>query len=653
MPKTRRQEAAKQARQVLIIPPKNDISLFQKRSNSIEGLPLAIFLMIRLFLFESEYRLLMNCNLSTFQPIKYETVRYTLKGPERWKFIDSVIEERKESFFLNILNNNVQNKSKQITISLKNISYEMFQRFSYLYQGICKIIVEVERDSFPSSIDGNLLNNIRHVYLKSIKGIQRIVGGLENVVSLKCEGLLDLRSIQTNSSTMKELTVIARNGWNYHQNNSIELPSQNIPKITLRMPLLTSIQSLGKCEELIIEGSAFNTPFSQETFERIKRMALDLKYLKLSCLLPPQCNDFSLLQNIPKLEIILHTTSTYQYNNHLTSFFPSSTIPQQFSFPIFYGKSLSLTRFDLSQWDLRRQSDPTVCKNLRTLHLTLCSGFIDFPMMPGLVSLSLTSCYEIQSIPSLPQLQTLKMSSCDRLMTISPIQNHLKRIELTRCSSLKDLSFISEITTLQYLLIDDCKEIKNISMLGKVPQLLIKSCNNVTSLQGLNGISLQDDKRKIRLINLPGIKDYSSLHDIDYLSLVNMPDINDCTGIHSINHLLIKECSSVISTRGLQDIRCSLTFHTCNHLKELMNVEDIPVMNLLCCRSLIDYSGLKNHLTVTLRQSRYVYRRSGEASVGTWKKNMKVLQKERNIETMIFENWNGEQTQISFLESQK
>jgi len=574
MPKTRRQEAAKQARQVLIIPPKNDLSLFQKRSNCIEGLPVAVFLMIRLFLLESEYRLLMNCNLSTFQPIKYETVRYTLKGPERWGFIDSLIEERKESFFLNIINNCVQNKSKQITISLKNISYEMFQRFSYLYQGIYKIIVEVERDSFPSTFDGNVLNNIQRVSLKSIKGIQMIVGGLENVISLKCEGLINLRTILTTSSTLKELTVISRNGWNYHQNNSIELPSQDIPKITLRIPSLTSIQSLGKCEELVIEGSS-STPFSQESFEFMKRMASNLKYLRLSCFLSPQCNDFSLLQNIPKLEIITHAQPTYQfYNNH---FFPPSTTPPQFSFPLFYGKSLSLTRFDLSQWDLSRQNDPTVFKNLRTLHFTLCSGLIDFPMMSGLVVLSLTSCYEIQSIPSLPLLQTLKMSSCDRLMTISPMQSHLKRIELTRCSSLKDLSFIPEITTLQYLLIDDCKEIKDISMLGKVPQLLIKSCNNVTSLDGLNGISLQVDKRKIRLINLPGIKDYSSLHDIDYLSLVNMPNLNDCMGIHSINHLLIKECSSVISTSGLQDIRSSLTFHSCDQLKEVMNVEGIPV----------------------------------------------------------------------------
>ncbi len=647
MPKTRRQEAAKQTRQVLIIPPKNDLSLFQKRSNCIEGLPVAVFLIIRLFLFESEYCLLMNCNLSTFQPIKYETVRYTLKGPERWRFIDSsLIEERKESFFLNILNNCVQNKSKQITISLKNISYEMFQKFSYLYQGIYKIIIDLEGNSFPSSFDGNLLNNIQHVYLKSIKGIQMIVSGLENVISLKCEGLVDLRSIQSNSSTLKELTVIPRNKWDSHQNTIIELPSQDIPKITLRMSSLTSIQSLRKCEELIIEGS-LSTNFSQDTLELIKRMALDLKYLKLSCLFPPQCNDFSLLQNIPKLEVIALAPYSFQsfYNNN---HFDTST-PPQFSFPPFYGKSLSITRFDLLQWNLSCQNDPTVFKNLRSLQLAFCSGLIDFPMMSGLVDLSLTSCSKIQSIPALPQLETLKINCCDRLMTISPIQSHLKRIELIRCSSLKDLSFIPEITTLQYLLIDDCQEINDISMLGKVPQLLIKSCKNVTSLEGLNGISLKDDKRKIRLINLLGIKDYSPLHDIDYLSLVNMPNINDCTGIHSINHLLIKECFSVISTRGLQDIRCSLTFHTCNQLKKLKNVEGIPVMNLLRCQRLTDYSGLKNHLTVTFRS----YRRIDESSILTWKKNRKVFQSERNIETLIFENCYGEQTQISFLEPQK
>lgn len=84
MPRTRRQLATLKEKTYVPIPAKNDTTLFQKSGNCIEGLPLPIFQIIQTYLNEIDYRDLMNCNLSTFQPIKYETVKYTIIGPERW-----------------------------------------------------------------------------------------------------------------------------------------------------------------------------------------------------------------------------------------------------------------------------------------------------------------------------------------------------------------------------------------------------------------------------------------------------------------------------------------------------------------------------------------------------------------------------------------
>lgn len=98
--RTRRQLAADRERKFpILIPAKNDLTPFQKSGSSIEGLPTSIFRIIQTFLSETDYRGLMNCNLATFQPIKFETVRYSLLGPEFWEASDSYQHIDKESSF--------------------------------------------------------------------------------------------------------------------------------------------------------------------------------------------------------------------------------------------------------------------------------------------------------------------------------------------------------------------------------------------------------------------------------------------------------------------------------------------------------------------------------------------------------------------------
>jgi hypothetical protein len=90
------QIAKLKAKKVIAIPPKYDTSLFQKKGDCIEGMPIPIFQIIQGFLIEQDYLDLMNTNLSTFQPIKYETVHYTLIGPERWVDFDFCADENAE-----------------------------------------------------------------------------------------------------------------------------------------------------------------------------------------------------------------------------------------------------------------------------------------------------------------------------------------------------------------------------------------------------------------------------------------------------------------------------------------------------------------------------------------------------------------------------
>jgi hypothetical protein len=63
---------------------------------------------------EQDYRYLMNTNLSTFQSMDYDTVHYTLVGPEKWIHLEFCADENKEAVVLRELNSvNMRSRSRK------------------------------------------------------------------------------------------------------------------------------------------------------------------------------------------------------------------------------------------------------------------------------------------------------------------------------------------------------------------------------------------------------------------------------------------------------------------------------------------------------------------------------------------------------------
>jgi hypothetical protein len=127
-----------QQRKIIAIPKRNDLALFQK-VNCVEGLAIPIFQIIQEYCNEKDYRNLVNTNLSTFQPIKWETVKYSLIGPAKWDKMSPYKMSQREERLLNIINNNVKDKSKQISMSFWNVKQPTLAKFSHLFQGIYKL----------------------------------------------------------------------------------------------------------------------------------------------------------------------------------------------------------------------------------------------------------------------------------------------------------------------------------------------------------------------------------------------------------------------------------------------------------------------------------------------------------------------------------
>jgi hypothetical protein len=149
------------------IPPKYDTSIFQKKGDCIEGMPIPIFQIIQQYLDEQDYRDLVNSNLSTFQPIKYETVHYSLLGPDRWFEIDFCADENKEASVRQIINS-VKDKSKQIPFRVKSVTQPVFLQYAHLFEGIGKLTLELVtfKKDFPCAV----FDKVRHLVLSDLEG---------------------------------------------------------------------------------------------------------------------------------------------------------------------------------------------------------------------------------------------------------------------------------------------------------------------------------------------------------------------------------------------------------------------------------------------------------------------------------------------------
>eukprot|EP01040_Poterioochromonas_malhamensis_P005943 gene5943-6390_t len=452
MPRTRQQQSTLKEKAYEVIPPKYDTSLTQKAGNCIEGLPAAIFQFIQTFLSEKDYRQLMNSNLRTFQSIKYETIQYTIIGPERWYEIESIHDEKKEEFFQQFILNNVKNKSKQINFIMKQkILPKTILQYQKYFENIYSLtIIAVENITFPKKFDFNIFNNICNITLKHFHGINKIMEGFVNVVQLELESFPSLESI-SNINLSKTLKTLSIRKCNYLTN--INIPLQDIPIVVIDCFEMNKLDDLGGQKHLTFSSSR---EIARSTLQALSGLiATSLESITLNCRFPFNYNDFHVFQNLSKVNI----NNIQGKPNH--------------SFPIFNGTNLSIANFDISAWN---QASLNTFKNLRYLKLSRCRGLIDFPVMSQLKELHLDYCYDLQHIPSLRKLRTLNLRNSSELVTINPLQPCLLTVELVAASKLSHVSFETEdgTTTVQSLQISYCPLLVSDSSWNNIPTVNIK-----------------------------------------------------------------------------------------------------------------------------------------------------------------------------------
>jgi hypothetical protein len=536
-------------------------------SRLFSKVPIPMFRMIQEFLDEQDYRELMNSNLSTFPPIKYETVYYSLVGPETWI---GFAKENKEATVMRIINS-VKDKTKQIAMRIKGATQSLLMKYGHLFEGISKLTVEeltIEEDFSFAVFNKIRCLKLDHIGTDSDPLAFRVNLDLENLEDLELEYCQFREIVAWNSSRcLKKLTITGCS-------NLASIPP--VDGITVVSVTATSalqhFQSTGGHKTFTNVGSHLD----QATMLAMNRPSFykELKELKL-CGTFAGVPDFAFCQQIPLVDL----------SNH------SSIVPYP-SLPVLHGRELKINHFSLGRWTGQ------FCANLVHCELTKCIDLVQFPDMGSLELLTLKDCVDLVGIPSLASLMHLNILECPRVKNIA-FSPELESVILTSCDSFEDLSAFGHVHSvcLYY-----CNKITSILPLQDVTQVNISNCPSIADLESISNLEDHYMVRR-RRVTLSNVTISTNLQNIYHLILDRYTTSTlplDLSLIDDVHHLQINYCSNLTTTKGLGTVTGSLSISHCAKLTSLEGLENIPEVSIMFCPSVEDFTGLGHHKALTV-----------------------------------------------------
>jgi hypothetical protein len=516
------------------IPFKIDLSLSQSRYGRMQALPCPIFHLMQPFLSEWDYRQLMNSSLRLFQQVKFETVCYTFKGPERWNKIDGFPNQLARKEYFSQLLGNVKDKSKQISIYLSHTSPKSLKDNSDILQGLRDLTLHSYWQLSFSNRGFSLFANIQHLVLKDIGTIESFPANLSGVVVLEIIHWNNLKDISTLGAVPSLAKVCISQCF---QLGSVEV-LKNIPKVKISECIaLQDFSSLGNHQKLYVSTPHSFCAIHLDIFKFIQE-------LTLRCPLPMGTDSYRSLKDISFLSLI-------NFASHI------SCLP---CLPFLLGKVVCLENFNLILWN-GQESETTEI-------------------------LELVRCTELSHFPFLRNVHSLKIQD-DSNQTHFPFLPRLKKLFFIRYNQLIDFSLFIYVS---FLFLNNCPCVTDVSVLGAIPKLFLINCNGITSLEGLGNHGNSD----VLLSSCLNITDFSPLKRLWKLHLDMLPQLENASAVDEVAHLTISRCENFTNPGELHQLR-SLKIADCSSLAHLTGVKHIIQLTVVNCSALESFSGIGKH----------------------------------------------------------
>jgi hypothetical protein len=546
-------------------------------NGGIKTLPTVILQLIQLYINVKDYLSLMNTSLSIFRAVKLETVRYLLIVSSA-ELARADVKERLQKMV-----NSVNDKSKQISMTLLNLSQSSTRKIGSVYHGIGNLSLHTLCGPMENDFSFGMFHSILHLSLVNVQGVPEANLYLQKTIKLEVKKCGFKAIFDWNSNVLQEVTLSDCASLTI-------LPSfGNIPVISISACKLINYLPVGNQRKLFFSG----TSLSSESLEFMHLMFSthssssflnSIQELTLRCEFPQNFRDFSFCVNVPILEL-LHIMRRSQF------YFPH--------FSNFLGNKLSLSNFNLSSW-----ASLSLFPNLEYCTLNCCLGLThNFPEMPKLTNLLLSYCQDLVALSSFPVLTHLFIQCCYNLSFIGSSPNVME-VSIENAGKLENVFGLGNVKTMK---IQNCVQLKKIPSLRNLMKLEIRNCEQLSDLQEMTMDWSHDflvEKRVVQLFRLPSLQNFSFCRNTFSLELTEMPQMRNCEGIGNIHDLILIGCNKLNSTGGLGTVTGSLLIRKCSSLKTLLAVENIPEVVLQSCPKAVDLTGLRDHIEMVIGDSR-------------------------------------------------
>ena len=211
---------------------------------------------------------------------------------------------------------------------------------------------------------------------------------------------------------------------------------------------------------------------------------------------------------------------------------------------------------------------------LKKLDISLCNSLTDISALSILLS-----------------IETLVLSSNKSLLDLKGLEDlkSLKELYLSDCDNLSDVSPLRSLTSLETLNLNSNKslrDLKGLEGLNSLKELYLSSCDNLSdvsplrSLTSLEMLNLYDNKS---LRDLKGLEDLKSLKDLNLGSCENLSDVSPLRSLTSLETLNLYSNKSLRDLKGLEDLKSlkDLDLSSCKKLNNLSPLKNLPSLEVI------------------------------------------------------------------------
>ena len=171
--------------------------------------------------------------------------------------------------------------------------------------------------------------------------------------------------------------------------------------------------------------------------------------------------------------------------------------------------------------------------------------------------LTLIDANFITNLYLLKNLRILALEYCNLESLTLPMSHQIRRITLSFCDHLEDISFVN---TIPIVIIKSCKKITSLNGLhnDEITSITIDACDNITDFSPLCHFL------NVKLISCWGFCDGHDVMNVQHLTLSNCPNIKDVSMLRNVMILDLWYCYNI---RNIQDLTYNYKITAIKHYK--------------------------------------------------------------------------------------